>query len=103
MLFRPGTLPTHLIVFFSPAAAPHRPGPPCLCSALYFSSLLLLGIGLPAWAKPWKKIKWGKRKATQLPAPAVAPTPAQEVADSAAAANAPAEQPSAPAAPAAAS
>ncbi|KAL4450126.1 hypothetical protein ABPG77_010795 [Micractinium sp. CCAP 211/92] len=72
-------------------------------SALYFSSLLLLGIGLPAWAKPWKKIKWGKRKATQLPAPAVAPTPAQEVADSAAAANAPAEQPSAPAAPTAAS
>ncbi|KAL4452449.1 hypothetical protein ABPG75_008111 [Micractinium tetrahymenae] len=68
-------------------------------SALYFSSLLLLGIGLPAWAKPWKKIKWGKRKATQLPAPTAPQTPAQEAVEGAAQA----EQPTAPAAPAAAS
>lgn len=73
------------------------------CSALYFSSLLLLGIGLPAWAKPWKK--WGKRKATQLPAPTAPATPAQEVADGAAAADAAAlaDKPSVAAAPVAAS
>lgn len=73
---------------------PCLPLPGSFCSALYFSSLLILGIGLPAWAKPWKKANWAKlncfkrRAENKLPAPATQPP-------AAAAVDAPAEEPAA--------
>lgn len=58
--------------------------PPCR-SVLFFTSLLLLGIGLPKWVKFWKHPRvtglFKRNKATKLEAPAAEQTPAAAAVD----------------------